>query len=209
MTRLGFTSPWRVVLAIGAVVLAASCARIDAVRTRPIEPTGTWELQLTYEENGCFTDWPAEGTVLSAVELVVTRDELGRVLGRIEGVLGAYVALVLGTRDLLGEVASGRLRLRLDGRYSSELVGCAFVYGMDLDGIVDGDAIEGTVTFTRRLPETSLCDPARCTSRLSFRGRRRPAVDAGVMDAGAIDGASLDGAALDDAALDGGVDAAP
>jgi hypothetical protein len=183
-------------------VLAASCARIDAIRTRPIDPTGTWELQLTYEENGCFNDWPAEGTVLSSVELVITRDELGRVLGRIEGVLGAYVALVLGTRDLLGEVASGHLRLRLDGRYSSELVGCAFVYGMDFDGIVDGDAIEGTVTFGRRLPDTPLCDPARCRSRLSFRGRRRPAIDAGAIDAGAIDAGAIDGASREDAALE-------
>jgi hypothetical protein len=203
MTRLGCTSPWRVALAIALVALAASCARIDAVRTRPIDPTGTWELQLTYEENGCFNDWPAEGTVLSSVELVLTRDELGRVLGRVEGVLGAYVALVLGTRDLLGEISSGHLRLRLDGRYSSELVGCAFVYGMDLDGIVDGDAIEGPVTFGRRLPDTSLCDPARCRSRLSFRGRRRPATDAGVIDAGVIDaGASREDAALDDVGAD-------
>lgn len=156
--------------------------RIDPVRTGPVDPLGTFEVQMTYGENGCFGDWPAEGTVLSAVQLTVS-DAGDRLMGAIDGAVGVYIALVLGTRDLLGEVDRGHLVLRLDGRYSAELVGCAFVYGLDVDAIIAGDAIEGAVSFTRRLPDTDLCDPARCTSTLRFTGRRIPPVDAPLGDA--------------------------
>jgi hypothetical protein len=168
------------------------CARIDAVASGPVEAVGTYELQLVYRENGCGFSWPEEGRVLSGVELTVRPGEGAALEGEIGGAVGLFIGVSLGRNTLLGEIDHGRLLLRLDGRYSSELAGCAFVVGFDADTIVSGDDITGTLVFRRRLPESDLCDVARCESVMTFVGRRRPLVDASVSDAGVVEDALTD-----------------
>jgi hypothetical protein len=185
----------------------AGCARVDAVTSGPVDPTGTYEVQMAYGANGCGFDWQEEGALISGVEFSVRPGEVSGLQGEISGLVGLFIGIALGSNRLLGEVERGRLSMRLDGIFRTELAGCAFVNGIDLDAVIVGDAIEGTAIFRRRLPETDLCDPVRCESVLTFVGRRRPPVDGGMSDASLTDGGDpLDAESVDAGSPDGAPD---
>jgi hypothetical protein len=172
-------------------VLLASCApqRLDAVRAPTGDPEGTWIAQLTYEENGCALErWP-EGEVLASVPFVIARGPAG-LGGTIGGGTGGVVALILGTNVFAGEYQRGRLALHLDGAWPIEIDGCAHRLGLDLDALIDGDQLTGTLRWVRRLPDAPACAPYVCESVQRVSAFRSDPVDAGVDGGEPLDGAT-------------------
>jgi hypothetical protein len=140
-----------------------------------VDASGEYTLAVTNGDNGCsFQGWN-EGEQATGVPFSVVQDDDDNLTGTIQGVPGAWVELILGSRTFEGEVAGSRLEMTLYGTNSATQDGCTYTVNGEVVATLNDDALEGTISYrpqTNGSPDCGALDD--CTSVQDFNGTRPP-----------------------------------
>jgi len=135
---------------------------------------GDYTVNITNGENGCMTeDWTV-GETTSGVALVVRQDG-DQVQLDVEGPGGTYLDLVVGSSIFNGQVSGEEVTASLIGTRAYSGGGCTWTLTVDLDARVNGDFMEGTLTYravTNMHPDCGVAET--CRNLQSFNGSRPP-----------------------------------
>lgn len=140
-----------------------------------VDASGEYTLAVTNGDNGCgFPNWN-EGEQTTGVPFSVVQDDDDNLTGTIQGVPGAWVELVLGSRTFEGEVAGSRLEMTLYGTNSATQDGCTYTVNGEVVATLNDDALEGTISYRPQTNGSPDCgDLNDCTSVQDFNGTRPP-----------------------------------
>jgi len=153
---------------IVACLLAMGCEDNAAVG-------GNYTVNITNGDNGCmFDDWTV-GETSSGISLIVRQDENDQVQLDVEGVGGTYLDVIVGGSIFNGEVSGEEVTAALIGTRAYSGGGCTSTLTVDLDAEVNGDFMQGTLTYrpvTNMHPDCGAL--LTCRSVQSFNGSRPP-----------------------------------
>jgi len=128
--------------ALTATVLALmACGDGD-----PADVSGTYTVTITNGDNGCMTDGWTDGESTEGIRVTVTQTD-GEVAAVVEGLVGTYLTAVLGSNRFQGRAVGNRLDLTLIGTNEAMIPSCRFTTDAFLNARVDGQFIEGTITY--------------------------------------------------------------
>ncbi|AKF09903.1 hypothetical protein DB32_007052 [Sandaracinus amylolyticus] len=139
----------------------------------PENVAGTYTINLTNGPNGCMLDNWEEGDTVTGTTIAVTQDG-DAVTVNVEGLAGAYLDVVVGSRQFVGSVDGSHIDARLTGN-AGTTGSCAYTFIVDLDADLDGDVLEGTLTWfaqTNGLAECGMYNT--CQNTQAFNGTRPP-----------------------------------
>jgi hypothetical protein len=140
----------------------------------PADVAGSYTVSVTNGANGCnLVNWTV-GESAAGIPVTITQDG-GAATATVEGVTGALLVAGLGSRIFAGEVSGSSLDLALIGTNSQTSGNCTYTYNALLDGSIDGDVIEGTITYTAATNDQSDCAALEgCETVQDFNGTRPP-----------------------------------
>lgn len=156
--------PWLVV----ACLMAMGCENNAAVG-------GNYTVNITNGENGCMADDWTVGDTSSGISLVVRQDANDQVQLDVEGPGGTYLDVFVGSSIFNGSVSGEEVTGALIGSRSYTAAGCTWTYTVDLDAEVNGDFMQGTLTYrpvTNMHPDCGILET--CRNLQSFNGSRPP-----------------------------------
>jgi hypothetical protein len=150
----------------------------DGAAPLPSEPedvAGNYTVNLKNGDNGCELESWEEGAETSDVKLELTQDDRD-LTGEVTDVRTALVlTIALGSAEFEGTVTGSHFTLTNHGTVSGTDGDCAFTRTATIRGQIDGDAVEGTVTFTYETNGDSSCgERETCESVQQFNGTRPP-----------------------------------
>ncbi len=150
----------------------------DGAAPLPSEPedvAGNYTVNLTNGDNGCELENWEEDAETSGVELELTQDDTD-LTGEVTDVATALVLTIgLGSPDFEGTVTGSHFTLTNNGTVSGTDGDCVFTRTATIRGQIDGDAVEGTVTYTYETNGDPSCgDRETCESVQQFNGTRPP-----------------------------------
>jgi hypothetical protein len=165
-------------VALAGVSLAGCGDNSDGAAPLPSEPedvAGNYTVDLIYGDNGCDLQPWDEGAAVEGVELELTQDDR-ELTGEVTDADTALVlTLALGSAEFEGSVIGSHFTLTNEGTVSGTEGDCAFTRTATIRGQIDGDAVEGTVTYTYETNGDSSCgDRETCESVQQFNGTRPP-----------------------------------
>jgi hypothetical protein len=132
---------------------------------------GVYTVSLTHGDNGCDFDPWEEGEETS-LELALTQDDR-ELTGE---VTDPWLTEVLGSGEFEGTVAGNHFTLENQGTQATTDGDCSFTGAATIRGQVDGDVIEGTVTYTYETNGDPSCgERETCESVQQLTGTRAPA----------------------------------
>ena len=174
----------RTVLALlvaGAVGVACSSS---SFQSSPVDLSGNYTVDITNADNGCmFTSW-MQGASARGVALAV-QQEGSTATGTVTGVSGLYLDVLLGTHQFSGTVDGSTFTMTAIGSNAVKDMMCSFTFKATVTGTLDGDAIQGNITYTETTNGSSDCGyHSTCSSVQNYAGIRAPGADAGPADAG-------------------------
>ncbi|WP_236519193.1 hypothetical protein [Sandaracinus amylolyticus] len=139
----------------------------------PENVAGTYTINLTNGPNACmFANWE-EGSTVTGTTIAVTQDGES-VTVNVEGLAGAYLDVVVGGNQFVGTVDGSHIDARLTGRAGTE-GSCAYTFIVDLEGDLDGDVMEGTLTWFQQTNGITECGIRNsCQNTQAFNGTRPP-----------------------------------
>lgn len=148
-------------------MLVAACA--------PADVSGTYTGALTNRDNGCmFMNYTA-GDTTSGITMVVTQSG-GSVSLDVQGIAGIFLAAITGSgAPLVGSVAGNGFVASKNGTAGQTVDGCAFTTDVEARGALNGNALEGTVTYRYRTNNAASCGfRSSCTTVQQFAFTRPP-----------------------------------
>jgi hypothetical protein len=157
----------------------AACAALASLLAgcgggTPADVAGSYTIAVTNGVNGCNLAAWVVGNSATNIGVTIAQDG-GDATATIEGLTGAYVMVVLGSRVFTGEVRGAHLDLELIGTNPQTSGNCTYTYNAILDGSIAGDVIEGTITYTAATNDQSDCATIEaCESVQDFNGTRPP-----------------------------------
>jgi hypothetical protein len=140
----------------------------------PVDVAGNYMVTITNGANQCAFAGFTEGTVATGVPLTVTQEEAA-VTAAVEGAAGAFLDLVLGSRQFDGELDGSALSLTLFGTAPFMVGACTYTVNGEVSATVDGDLIEGTIDYrpsTNGSPDCGVLET--CVTSQQFNGTRPP-----------------------------------
>jgi len=151
----------------------ADAAPVDAAPT-PVDAAGAYSVTVTNGANGCgFLSWQ-EDVVTTGVPLTIAQ-QAGAISATVEGVPGAFLDLVLGSREFQGQVDGAELELTLFGTTPFTSGNCTYTVDGAVSATVDGDVIEGQIEYRPSTNGSPSCgDLETCVTAQQFNGTRSP-----------------------------------
>lgn len=143
----------------------------------PADVAGNYTVAATNGENGCMVDSWTEGESSTNIPVTITQDG-GDVSIVVDGIVGGFLNLGIGSNQFAGDVAGDRVSATLIGDNSYREGECAFTYTVDLDATVTGDVIEGSLEYrpvTNGHPDCGVLET--CRNEQLFNGTRPPRAD--------------------------------
>jgi hypothetical protein len=140
----------------------------------PADVAGNYSINTTNGENGCaFQDWTV-GQQQSNIPFTIVQDG-GDITGTIDGVIGAFVELRLGSRVFQGSVDGNELSMTLFGTNSTTAGSCSYTINAEANANVAGDVMTGTIRYTAATNGSPECGTIEnCVSVQEFNGSRPP-----------------------------------
>ena len=155
-----------------ALVCALGCGGGDG---DTVDASGDYTLAVTNGDNDCGYQGWTEGEQASGIPFIVTQDDDDNVTATIDGLAGAWVGLVLGSRMFEGEVSGSRLELTLFGTNSYNDGGCTYTVNGEVLATLNDDALEGTISYVPSTNDSPDCGTLNdCASVQEFNGTRPP-----------------------------------
>jgi hypothetical protein len=150
-----------------AAAVTASCAS-------PADIAGNYTVNVTNGENGCSLDGWTAGATTTAIPFVITQSDADAT-GSVEGLAGTYLDLVLGNHIFTGEVRGDQFEATLYGTRPTTRGMCTSTVNVDLFATLDGDFLEGTLTYSAQTNGAPDCaELETCENIQSFNGTRPP-----------------------------------
>lgn len=135
---------------------------------------GNYTMAITNRDNGCsLANWTV-GAQSTGINILVTQ-EGDNVTATIQGLVGGYVALALGSAVYTGTIDGDELSLDLYGTRPQAMGNCAFTYNSAIEGVADGDTMTGRVEYraaTNGNPDCAAIEG--CLTYQDFNGTRPP-----------------------------------
>ena len=134
----------------------------------PAQVAGDYDVTLRNVSNGCgFGDWEDGGTTTD-IGMGLTQNE-SAVEGRLQGLAGTLVALLIGTADFSGTVSGDHVELVAYSAYTSHVDACIQSLVVTMGGDVSGNVWSGELEYTYVDNGAPDCEQlADCVSRQSF-----------------------------------------
>lgn len=146
---------------------------VDAARP-PVDAAGSYTVSVTNGANACdFANWQV-GAVVTGVPLTITQDQAD-LTARIEGLIGSFLEVIIGSRVFQGEVTGDAVELTLFGTNAFTVGACTYTVNGTVRATVDGDVVEGALEYrpsTNGSPDCGVLDG--CSSEQLFNGTRPP-----------------------------------
>ncbi|MBT8496164.1 MAG: hypothetical protein KJO07_24175 [Deltaproteobacteria bacterium] len=156
-----------------AATIIALCALVGC-DDDPADFEGNFTIAVTSRDNGCnFDNW-MEGDTASNIQMTITQ-EGAEVTATIEGLVGAYLNLVLGDNEFNGDADGNDVVLTLFGTNSATEGNCTYTVNGVVDGELNGDVLEGQLRYeaaTNGNPDCAALEG--CASVQDFNGTRPP-----------------------------------
>jgi hypothetical protein len=152
-----------------AVTAAAGCGGGD-----PADVAGTYSVALTNRENGCMLEtWEDDGQTADVAVVITQADDTATAV--VQGPAGGVLTFWLGSATFIGPVDSDSMSLILYGENSFNQDGCAYTINATIDATIDGDFLEGTISYEAATVDNPACAPLEgCASVQAFNGTRPP-----------------------------------
>lgn len=156
--------------ALALAVGSWSCGGTD----EPVNFNGTYTTTITNKANGCeFANWMV-GNKTQNVEVVMATDatDAKSVVVTVQGFAGGFLELFVGSRIFISNTNGNEISGLLLGRESTD-AGCMQQSRIRINGKLNGDALDGTLTygFVVKNPET--CGiKASCATQQTIVGSR-------------------------------------
>jgi hypothetical protein len=140
----------------------------------PANVSGIYTVALTNRQNTCGTvaDW-VEGEMTTDIKLDVMQDGAD-ITGNVQGLVGAWLALLIGTADFEGTVHGSAFTLTAYGTKSSMQGNCTLTLNSIIDATLIGNSISGTVTYKPAISTNPDCAPYDCEAVQELSGSRPP-----------------------------------
>ena len=141
----------------------------------PADVAGNYTLAITNRDNGCnFMNWTV-GEMATNIGFTVTQTAEGDVSGIVNGVVGTYLTLVVGSNVFNGTVSGNDLDLTLVGSRAYMQGQCTYTLRATARASLDGDFLAGTIDYTTATNGHADCGTLEgCHSLQDFNGTRPP-----------------------------------
>lgn len=169
------------VLAVAFVLAFAACSDNDLDQEPLVAVAGTWGGSVRNDSNSC----PGAFTVGETTTIEVAIAQSGpKVDVKIQGAVGFFVGLALGSNTFSGSLTGDKIDASLIGDRKQIEGSCTYTYTGNLVGRVEGQRMLGTVTYKPN-PSSGDCSAIEsCTRVQSFDVEKGKVIgDAGVVDA--------------------------
>jgi hypothetical protein len=134
---------------------------------------GNFTIAVTNGTSSCpFPNWK-EGDEASGIGFVITQDGQ-KAHGTVDGLVGGFVALGLGSAEFDGTIKGNSLTLTNYGQRPQQQGNCSFTYNAAVEGSQTGDTIEGTITYSTKTNGNPDCSAVECSATQRFSGSRPP-----------------------------------
>lgn len=142
----------------------------------PADIAGNYTINVTNGDNGCSLENWTVGDTASSIPFVITQTD-DMATGEVQGLVGGYLTLVLGSMRFTGEVRGDQFEATLYGTRSGTRGMCAFTTNVHLFATLDGDYLEGTLTYSAETNGAPDCaELETCENIQSFNGTRPPSL---------------------------------
>jgi hypothetical protein len=152
--------------------IAAACGGSSFQTQAPADISGNYSVTLTNQANGCmFANWTVGS---SAQDLHIAIQQQGAsASATVSGVAALVLDVILGTPTFQGAVQGESFSLTAFGSNQGKDGMCTFTIKVTMAGSIDGDAIQGTLTYSETTNGSPACDyHSTCTSVETFAGVR-------------------------------------
>lgn len=156
------------------VLMSVAALASGGCGSDPADVAGDYTLSITNGANGCDLENWMEGDTTTAVPLVVTQDG-ENINGHLMGLAGGYFDVVVGTSRFAGKVDGEDVDMTLFGTRAYTLMGCTWTLNVDIDASIDGDLLQGTITYRAATNNSPDCgELLTCRNVQMFNGTRPP-----------------------------------
>lgn len=154
--------------------LAAITAMLGGCSSEPVDVAGEYSLAVTNGQNGCnFSDW-VEGETSTNIPVSVIQDDT-RVTAEVQGLVGGFLSLWLGTNVYDGDIDGSSLELILFGSNSTTTGNCTYTINSTLQAEFDNDVLSGQILYEAATNGNPDCVGLEgCATIQSFNGVRPP-----------------------------------
>ena len=141
----------------------------------PVDVTGMYSVATTTGANACGIDGWTEGSSETGIPVTITQMEDQATI-QVGGAAALFLGLVVGGSRFDGQVRGNEITAAIMGDVDHTQDGCTFHYAVDLDATVDGDVIQGTLTYQPIVTDGTDCGAiSTCDGNTqSFNGTRPP-----------------------------------
>jgi hypothetical protein len=135
---------------------------------------GHYTIAVTNRDNGCdFADFtPSESA--ESIPLTITQNG-SEVTGTLEGLAGAWVALLFGSNQFTGKVSGTSVSMTLYGNRTATQGNCVYSVNAIMTATSTGDVLQGHIDYTKAGNSNPDCaGVSGCITRQDFNGTRPP-----------------------------------
>lgn len=154
------------VMGAAAIVASVACGSVAA------NISGNYSVNVTNGDNGCnIPNWTV-GAMSTNIPFTITQTG-GNATGTLNGAVGAYASLVLGSNTFTGTVLGEAFDLKLFGTKSYTMNSCAYTVNAEVSGTINGNFIGGSIVYTPSTNGSPDCGTLNgCQSQQTFNGAR-------------------------------------
>lgn len=139
----------------------------------PVDAEGSWTVSITNGADDCNVGWNV-GMSNSGIGVDITQNGADVVVD-VTGIAGAYLDAFLGGTDAFSGTANGSgLTADRQGTNSKTTGNCTYTFNATLDAEINGDTMQGTISYTPATNGNSDCDAVQCENIQNFSGNRPP-----------------------------------
>jgi hypothetical protein len=154
---------------------ASACSGGSSSTTAPTDVAGSYTVDVTNASNGCMMGGWTTGAMSTGIGVVIQQSSQ-QLTATVSGVTGAFMTLGIGTNTFSGTLTGNQGSMTATGTVQGTQGSCTFTTNATVDAAFNGDAMQGTVTYTR-VPANGSSGCAAlvgCQSVQNFSGARPP-----------------------------------
>lgn len=140
----------------------------------PVDAEGQWMVSGTNRANDCNVNGWTENDSWSNTNVDITQNGEA-VIVDITGGGGFALDIFLGGNDVFrGDVDGNDLHVTRQGTRSNTTGNCTFTYNATIDATINGNTLEGTISYRPAHNGNSDCAAVECENIQEFSGNRAP-----------------------------------